>query len=285
LPSVRAVNIDWQPYNSAVWLRLATAAKNTGAYQWAVPRMPAAQARVRISNAFNAAQFDVSNAVFQVVYSYTWHFSAQLVCANGAKPSHTASSTQFQYAAWPPEPLTWNTAAGLQTLTVHASDSQSNGYLGLKTTDSYHDVLLPLATQAHAALEAHTYFNPPTPMIRWAGTKLPEAAYTVRYYAPTRWCPGSAKQQLLGLAVNQVLKAATGYSITWVGATDAAKTVKIELSKDNGRTWYTIIDKLANRNSYDWFVSYDPTKQARLRVSNAANPAIKHVSPTFTITP
>jgi hypothetical protein len=57
------------------------------------------------------------------------------------------------------------------------------------------------------------------------------------------------------------------------------------LSKDNGLTWYTIVDKLANRNSYDWFVSYDPTKLARLRVSNAATPSINAISPTFTITP
>jgi hypothetical protein len=285
LPSVRAVNIDWQPYNSTVWLRVVSAAKNTGVYQWAVPRMPGTQARVRISNANNAAQFDVSNAVFRVVYTYTWQFSAQLVCANGAKPNHSVSYTQFQYTLWPPDPVTWKTAAAAQTLAVHSSDSQNNGYLQLQTTDSYHDVLLPLPTQAHAALVAHTFFNPPTPMIRWASTILPEAAYTVRYYAPTRWCPGSAKLQLLGPAANQVLKVATGYSITWVGATDAAKTVKIELSKDNGRTWYTIIDKLANRNSYDWFVSYDPTKLARLRVSNAATPSINTISPTFTITP
>jgi hypothetical protein len=54
--------------------------------------------------------------------------------------------------------------------------------------------------------------------------------------------------------------------------------VKIELSRDEGRTWTTIIPNTANDGSEPWRVTGSPTTRALIRVTNIADPAISDTS-------
>lgn len=60
-------------------------------------------------------------------------------------------------------------------------------------------------------------------------------------------------------------------------------SVKIELSRDNGSTWETIIADTPNTGSYNWLVAGLPTIQAIIKLSGVHNTEITFESSQFTI--
>ncbi len=60
--------------------------------------------------------------------------------------------------------------------------------------------------------------------------------------------------------------------------------VKIEYSTDGGSTWNVIISNTTNDGCYAWVVSYAPSGNCRVKVTDASNPAVFDVSDSsFTI--
>jgi hypothetical protein len=289
LPSVRAVNIEWQPFNTNTWLTIARNVPNTGSYQWIVPRLPGDQARVRITNAANAAQTDMSDAVFSVVYIFGWKVTPQLVCVNGGTPTHDATWTDVAYALFPPVPVFFNYAWGGQPLTVQSNASMSGVYLQMHTLDDFYETLTPVLTQAHPALVSGTYFSPSTPMIRWSSQNvsgfppLPQGAYPVRFYAPPRWCPGTLAIQPLRPGAGETLLVGDNYPIRWLSGQEITHTVKIEYSINNGATWNLITPVTPNSGVYAWYVPGTPTAVARFRITSNGPVSASIISPPFTI--
>ena len=72
-------------------------------------------------------------------------------------------------------------------------------------------------------------------------------------------------------------------NITWT-TTGTIANVKLEYTTDNGTSWTTITASTANANSYAWTVPNLSSANCRVRVSDAANPAVSDVSDAvFTI--
>jgi beta propeller repeat protein len=72
-------------------------------------------------------------------------------------------------------------------------------------------------------------------------------------------------------------------TITW-SSTGVSGRVKIELSRDGGATWATIIPMTPNDGSQRWIVLRGATTQARIKVSSIADPALFDISDAnFTI--
>ena len=239
LPSVRAVNIEWKPYETAPWRMIVQGAPNTGAFLWAVPRVPGDGARIRITNSFNRAHTDISDQPFRVIYTFDWKVSANLVCSNGTTPLQNAGSTRFMHGVAPPDPVTWKYASGSQVLSLHSSNSMNNIYVALETNDGQRQYLTPVAAQVHAAIQAGSFFAPPTPMIRFAALALPEATYPLSFYAPTRWCPGTLPVRFVHPAANEIVTVGTTLAVSWQPK-GSPITMKIEFSKDNGKTWILV---------------------------------------------
>ena len=60
--------------------------------------------------------------------------------------------------------------------------------------------------------------------------------------------------------------------------------VQIQLSRDDGASWTTIVENTANDGAEEWNVMGPATTQARIRVLKANKPAIQDSSnKTFTI--
>lgn len=60
--------------------------------------------------------------------------------------------------------------------------------------------------------------------------------------------------------------------------------VRVELSRDDGRTWTTIADDTPNVGFHDWIPSGTQTLRARVRITSVADPALSATSPgSFTI--
>jgi hypothetical protein len=63
----------------------------------------------------------------------------------------------------------------------------------------------------------------------------------------------------------------------------AAGGVRVELSRDNGGTWTALSDVAENVGFYEWTGSGAVTSRARIRVTSLTNPALSHISPSFSI--
>ncbi len=75
----------------------------------------------------------------------------------------------------------------------------------------------------------------------------------------------------------EVWNVASSKTITWNSST-LFSPVQIEYSTDNGATWNYVVTSTTNNGSYSWNVPFTPTNQARVRISNTANPALNDTS-------
>ena len=62
--TIANVKIEYSTNNGTGWTTIIASTANTGSYAWTVPNTSSTQCLVRVSDASNAAIFDVSNAVF-----------------------------------------------------------------------------------------------------------------------------------------------------------------------------------------------------------------------------
>jgi len=78
----------------------------------------------------------------------------------------------------------------------------------------------------------------------------------------------------------------------WWSSGGVSGNVKIELSRDGGSSYSTLVASTSNDGTEPWVVTSPPTSQARIKVSSVDNPAINDVSdanfsivqPTITVT-
>jgi YVTN family beta-propeller protein len=83
----------------------------------------------------------------------------------------------------------------------------------------------------------------------------------------------------------EVWRGSTLQTIRW-SANGFSGNVRIQLSRDGGTTWKTIINKTANSGSVQWKVRKPVTSQAKIRICSIASPSICDTSDsTFTIQP
>jgi hypothetical protein len=59
--------------------------------------------------------------------------------------------------------------------------------------------------------------------------------------------------------------------------------VRVELSRDDGRSWTTLADDAENAGFYDWTGGGAAATRARVRVTSLARPELTRTSPAFSI--
>ena len=72
-------------------------------------------------------------------------------------------------------------------------------------------------------------------------------------------------------------KIGTTQTITWT-SNDIVGKVTIQLSRDGGETWKTIISSTSNDGLQDWKVTGLPTNQARIKVISKSYPNVFDIS-------
>jgi len=65
--TIANVKLEYSTNGGTTWTTIVASTANTGTYAWTVPNAGSANGLVRVSDAANAAVFDVSNAVFTIV--------------------------------------------------------------------------------------------------------------------------------------------------------------------------------------------------------------------------
>jgi len=64
------VKIEYSTNNGGAWSTIIASTNNTGSYTWPVPNTPSVQCLVRVSEYGIPTVYDISNAVFSIVYPY-----------------------------------------------------------------------------------------------------------------------------------------------------------------------------------------------------------------------
>lgn len=75
----------------------------------------------------------------------------------------------------------------------------------------------------------------------------------------------------------------TWSSTDWIDPDGAPLPVKIELSRDGGGVWETIVASTSDDGTYDWVVTGPESADCVLRFSDPADPTVNFLGDTFAI--
>ncbi|MDD3875540.1 MAG: T9SS type A sorting domain-containing protein [Bacteroidales bacterium] len=254
------VKLEYSVDNGATWLLIANSSNNDGSESWTTPNTPSSQCLVRVSEFGNPTVFDVSNAVFSIVYPYV------VVTSPNGGESWEGCSTKS---------ITWTSyGAGSGPWKVEYSDN--NGLIWIPLTNS---------TSSTSYSWNQLPNNPGTQyLIRVTKTSDPlvtdmsNANFTVTLNT--------------AIVVNtpnggEVWQIGTGTKlITWAWS-GTSSYYNIYYSLDSGATWTTIVyNQYISNGQYSWNMPNSPSTKALIKVEDYGNTCKYDVSDAvFTIAP
>lgn len=254
-PSLAQVKIEYSTNGGGSWnfIDNATSFSGTGFYQWTVPNVVSSNCFIRISNAANLSQFDISNTAFQIV-----------------APSITLYYPNFlhNFAIGSTEEILWY-APGVDFLDIEYSINGGATFL-------------PIASNVDATLGAYDWIVPNTPSTLCKVRLKQSSNASILDVSDYDFVIQNAGITLDDPNGGDVFTINTGEYINWtpVGVTD----VNIEYSIDGGTNWISIV----NNHSGTWYwwdpIPATPSTNCLVRVTDANNASISDVSDApFTI--
>ncbi len=254
--SITNVKIEYTLDNGTTWSTIiASTPASADTYSWTLPNVPSTQAKVRISDASNASVGDSSNAVFTI----TAVSLITVVSPNGGETwiGNSSHSITWTSANVTNVKIEFTLDNGTTWSTITASTAASSG------TYSW---TVPNVGSTLAKVRISDAGNPAT-----ADTS--NAAFTISAEVVTVVSPNGG-EIWLGNSV---------HNITWTSVN--VTNVKIEFTLDNGTTWSTITaSTAASSGTYSWTVPNVGSTLAKVRISDAGNPATADTSnAAFTI--
>ena len=252
------VKLEYSIDAGGSWNEIIASTPNDGEYTWTVLALPSTNCLVRVSDAIDGDPFDVSDAPFtiSVVLDLT------LSRPNGGETFLAGEAELIQWSsAIPTLPsnvkLDYSTNGG-GTWTDIISSTPNDGEFVWTVPSTPGTNCLVRVSDAVDGEPADTS----------------DAPFTILTSSITVTDPGSG----------QSWEVSSTLSVGWNSIGNVGN-VKIEISRNNGSSWSTIIASTPNDGSQDWIVQMPRSTQCRIRVSDVQTPAVSGVSGTFTINP
>jgi len=258
LPATNNVNLDYSINNGITWIAILNSTPNDGSQGWTIPNNPSGQCLVKVSDALDPTNFDISNVVFTIS-----NVATNVTTPNGGEVligcttqtitfarCGTTGNTKIEFS--PDGGVTWNlVAASVTTLSfAWTVPNVSSSQCLIKTTD----LTLNVSDVSNAVFT----INPSLKITSPNGGEI--------------WQVGGPTQ-----------------TITWVKNGTFTTTLRLDYSTNNGASWTNIATGLANTTtSYIWTIPNTPSTQCLVRVYESATvtvPACKvdQSDATFTI--
>jgi hypothetical protein len=236
------VNIQLSRNGGSTWTTIISNTPNDGNQAWTVTGPAAAQARVKVLSVSAPTVFDTGNANFSITQTITVN------SPNGGESWAVGSSRNI---TWSSAGITGNvniqiSRNGGSTWTTIISNTPNDGNQAWKVTG-------PAAAQARVkalSVSAPTVFD--------TGNANFSIIQTITVNSPNggeSWAIGGSQK------------------ITWSSAGITGK-VNIQISRNGGSTWTTIISNTPNDGNQAWKVSGPATAQARVKVLSVSSPTI-----------
>ncbi len=257
-----SVKIELSRTGGKTWSTLVASTANDGDYDWTVSGATSNHCKVKVTSTSDSSFTDTSNGQFSIV--------SRWISIIGPLPGETL---QLNY----PYPLAWN----------------SQNVVG--------DVKIELSTDSGATWDtiADNWAN--TGMMFWyvTGPASPNCRMRISSVnAPACYDESSGDFTISGPAIN--VTGPTSEDVWMVGETQTitwnslylSGNVKIEISRDAGATWSTLVADTPNDGSHSWAVTGPDSQNCKIRVRSVGASYVfgtsaglfDIVSPTITVT-
>lgn len=255
-PSLAQVKLEYSSNGGSTWnfIANATSFSGTGFYQWTVPNITSTNCLVRVSNAANLSDNDISNSSFEIVSP-----SITLYYPNAVQNFAIGSS----------EDIMWY-APGIDFVDIEYSTNGGSTFI-------------PIASNIDASLGSYTWSPIPNTPSNTCKVRLKQSSNaSINDMSDFDFTIQSAGLVLDYPNGGEILVNNTGSYINWTptGVTE----VNIEYSINGGSTWNVIV----NNTSGTWYwwnpVPNTPSTNCLVRITDANNASISDISDaSFTI--
>ncbi len=255
---VTNVKLEYSSNSGTSWNTITSSvAASPASYLWTTPNIASSNCLVRVSDATSSLTYDVSDAVFTIdaVKSVT------VISPNGGESWDAGTVHQ----------ITWN-SSGLTAVKIEYSSNSGSTWNVIHSAFSAaagsYDWTLPNVNSTTCLVRVSDYSNA-------AISDISNAVFSINY-DPNPWIT-IAKPVLND-------KYFVGDTITVIWSSHLVGNCKIELSKDDGVSWSTMLSSIpAVNGKYAFIAPNTPSTVCKVRVSNADASIINSVSERFTI--
>jgi hypothetical protein len=246
------VKIELSRDDGATWTTIVGSTANDGTRDWRVSGPATTSARIKVTSNSNPAVFDISDASFTIAPRPVW---IKVISPDGGENWEIGSR----------QAITWDSLNVPFIVRVELSRDGGNTWDAISyfawNDGSYNwRVTGPATTRAR--IKVTDIFNPDV-------FDISDADFTIVQPPPsiTVTSPDGGESWRIG----------TSRRITW-DSENVAGRVKLELSRNGGATWVTIVASTPNDGSYSWRVTGPATTRARIKVSSITTPAVFDIS-------
>lgn len=248
--TIANVNIDYSIDNGSSWSPVAATIANNGTCAWTMPASISTTCLVRVSDAANAATYDVSNGAFTIAAIPT----LTVTSPNGSESWQAGSQHD----------ITW---------TANFTGSVS---IDLYKGGSFHSSIgIALAETGKVTWTISTTISAA------ADYKIRVYQGTAEDYSDNNFTIMASPPPTITLTSpngGEVLNAGTAENITWT-STDLSpdELLNLEYSTDSGSTW-SAAGQSRNDGGMIWTVPLKPSVLCLVRVTRIASPQVSDVS-------
>ena len=231
-----ALHVDLSRNGGTSWERIITNTANDGVQAWVVTGAPTTQALLRLTSVSNPAITDTSDATFTIPPA-----SVTVVSPNGGETLLLGSSVNLQ----------WSSANLGGNVKIEISRDNGATWEVIFTTtpnDGVQSWRVAGAPAAQALLRVSSRNEPVVADASNAPFAIPPASLTLT--SPNggeSWTIGSTR------------------TITW-SSSGLGGPVDLEISRDGGATWVTVVGNTPNDGSQAWLVGGPATTEALIKV-------------------
>jgi len=242
------VKIELSRDDGATWTTIIASTANDGTRDWRVSGPATTSARIKVTSNSNPAVFDISDANFTIAPRPVW---IKVISPNGGENWEIGSR----------QAITWDSLNVSFLVKVELSRDGGNTWDTISFftwNDGRYNWRVTGPATTHARIKVTNIFNS-------AVFDISDADFTIVPPQPsiTVISPDGGESWRIG----------TSRRITW-DSKNVTGRVKLELSRNGGVTWLTIVASTVNNGSYTWRVTSPATNHARIKVSSTSNPAV-----------
>jgi hypothetical protein len=246
------VKIELSRDDGATWRTIVRSTVDDGTRNWRVSGPVTERARIKVTSISGPATFDISDASFTIAPRPVW---INIISPDGGENWEIGSR----------QTITWDSLNVPFFVRVELSRNGGDTWRTISFftwNDGRYNWKVTGPATERARIKVTGIFN--------RGIfDISDADFSIVWPLPsiTVTSPDGGESWRIG----------SSRRITWDSQSIIGR-VKIELSRNGGATWMTIVASTPNDGSYNWRVTSPVTNRARIRVSSISNPGIFDIS-------